>query len=320
MTKGLQGAFGLVVPVCYWLVFRSSSFQSSSFQSSSFQSSSFQKKAVQTNSFWRILGYNLFLLAIPTAIYTVLFLCDKAAYASFAAYFQARLVTAFDGSTDTTSSHFYLLIELAAQLLPVAACSVLIIFFMRKKLPYSLFVLEKKQQKTGLFFLLIGLAGSLPLVVTLQQRSFYVTTAIPYFTLLFCSIVSPSVFFFIENLDGKNKQFQLFKGGVYALFLVSIIVFITSIGKVKRNNDLVYDAHLVEKTALRGTIVSTPSNYLFDYELQAYLARYGYISLDVYSKNRPYFLIKKGEEKSIPAHYTRLNLPTKAIDIYQANF
>ncbi len=296
MTKGIQGAFGLIVPVVYWFVFRSM-------------------------SFWRALAYNLFLLAVPTIIYALLLLSDDAVYKSFDGYFKARILTAFDSFNATTSNHFSLISDLAIELLPVAACSILVVYFVRKKLPVALFNLGQKHRKTSLFFLLIGLAGSIPLMITLQQRSFYLTTALPYFILLFCYTAAPSVLFLVENINLNSRGFQLFKGGVYALLLVSIMITLNNIGKVRRDNDLVYDMHLLEKTPISGTIVSVPGSYLFEYELQAYLARYNYISIDVYNKNRPYFLVKKEEQskESLPNGYKRVDLPTRAIDIYQAS-
>ncbi len=297
MTKGIQGAFGLVVPAVYWLVFR-------------------KNNSVKTLG--KTFGFSFILLLIPAIIYALLLVFNKNVYPSFEHYFHDRLIKAFDGSMNNTETRLNLLIILSRELLPSVAICVILVFFARKKLPIYFYNLQKEQQKFSLFFLAIGLAGSLPLMITLEQRDFYLVTGMPYFCLFLALFTTPTILCLQEKINIKSAGFQLFRGGVLATLLAGFTLVFINFSKTKRDNDILHDVYILKKELPFGDIISVPRESMFHFELQAYCARYHYLSLDVDTVKHNYYLIGKTSDKGqIPKGYDLLSLPFKSYDLYK---
>ena len=159
-------------------------------------------------------------------------------------------------------------------LVPIGLCILLLILFR--------LIFQKVQlnwQKHSLFFLVVGLSASLPLIVTLEQRRFYLITSIPFFVIGIAGIFLP----LINQLSLKKEALRIsnwitITGIVIALSIASI-----NYNSYKRDELLLTDVHAIGELT-RNQIIYADPDLMFHYSLIAYLARNYNISLDFSGK------------------------------------
>ncbi len=289
-TKGVQGLFPLAAVGFYWIVFRKISFS-------------------------KMIYYSLILVGVPVIIYSFLLIYDSQVYVSFAKYFEARYIPSFNNSMATTSSRFELIQRLAMELFPIALLTGLILFFTTKFKDQQL--KETSYYKTILWFLLIGLSGSLPLLVTLEQRGFYLTTPLPFFVIGIAMLAAPGVTILIGKINPTSYRFNLFRIAMIILFASTIFYSVVKTGDKKRDADLLSDVYKIGGIVNKGEIVSIPDDMSGDWSLRAYLVRYFNISMS-YDSRHKYFIIRKDLPQSlVPRDYRYTKLETKKIDLYE---
>lgn len=290
LTKGIQGMFPLAAVGLYWVVFNQISF----------------RKAA---------GYTLILISIPIVIYCFLLITNPDVYFSLIRYYEDRYVPTFNNVMNTTSNRFALLYRLIAELIPMLILSGLIFLITRKYSDYKNSA-KKADYKTITLFILIGLSGSLPLLVTLEQRGFYLVTVLPFFAIATGMWVARPLTLFISNINPLSKNFKIFKAAMIALLFISISFSATRVGKSKRDDDLLSDIYKIGKVVSNEKIISIPPEMHNQWNMKAYFIRYFNVSLGT-DTNCKYFLIKKDLPKTLlPKNYQYHEMKTIELDLY----
>ncbi len=266
LTKGIQGLFPIVCAVAYWII----------------------KKNI---SFKKMIRYSFILIIVPILIYGFLLLTNHDVYHSYQKYFNIRIIGTFNNKGATTDNRFELLTRLFMELLPITSISALILLFTKKH--STLDSINKLHYPTIIWFLLIGLSGSLPLMVTLEQRGFYLVTALPFFTIAIAMWLTPRITLFTNKINTTTIRFKIFKIITITLLFATIIYSLSQIGKAKRDKDLLSDIYVIGKIIPRGEIISIPNEMWNDWSLAEYFVRYFYISCDGSDKKHNYYLIRK---------------------------
>jgi 4-amino-4-deoxy-L-arabinose transferase-like glycosyltransferase len=282
-SKGFQGLFPLAAPLLYWISFRSFSFS-------------------------KALLYALTMFVV-TCICLGAVLIDPAARHFFELYLERRLGGTFNHLQDTTSSHLYLLSKLLLELLvPIGLSIVFWVLAFRQKKRFHLEI------KPVLFFFAIGLSASLPLMITLEQRPFYLATSLPYYVLAIGLITYPSVDTIIDHL--KNKNLTILNYVLAGLIVVSCIAVTMQAGKPKREHALLEDLALLRKVIPERTIVSISPDMQTSWSYHAYFMRYNSLSLDS-QNNHPFYV--RSKESPAPANkcYVQMELPLKKFVLYK---
>jgi hypothetical protein len=290
LTKGIQGLFPIVAIGAYWLVIRDLSF----------------KKMVM---------YSLLLISIPVGLYLFLVLTNHNVYESYQRYFETRLVRTFNNVGSTTGNRFELLFILIQELLPIVAISSLILFFTKK---YKAVDNEDSNHyKTIVWFLLIGLAGALPLMVTLEQRGFYLVTTMPFFAMAIAMWLAPRLTSLINKINIKTTNFKIAKVTTLLLFLFSIAFSVMQIGKFKRDEGVLKDIYTIGNIVPQKSIINIPKDMGNDWSIICYFERYLNISLESENKHT-YFIIRKDLPKAlIPSNYKLYPLQTINLELYR---
>lgn len=289
LTKGIQGLFPLATVGCYWL-------------------------ASKKIPFSKMLKYSLFLLVVPTIIYELLLL-NTEVYESFKKYFEIRLIGTFNNVGATTESHFNLLWVLFQELLPLLILTTLILFFNRRKKHIQL---SKENKQTMTFLLLIGLSGTLPLMVTLEQRGFYIVTALPFFAIAFAIIIAPYVTLFTEFIYRNSKVFKIITISCALLLVSSVLYSAMQVGKYKRYEALITDIKLIGTKVPKNTIIDMPTDMANDWSTICYFIRYNDISLSFQDTTHSYYVIRKDLPKEfVPKTFKLTTLATSELDLYQ---
>lgn len=282
-SKGLQGLFPIIAPIVYWLAYRSHRFTTSCLQA-------------------------FIVTAVPVLLIGLLFMYPPA-HQFFDSYIERRLGGTFNHLQDTTKSHFYLLYKLVLELMAPIGLGLIFWILSRKHV-----VDVRPELKAVLFFTGIGLSASLPLMVTLEQRPFYLATSFPYFALAIGLLVLPYVEATMEKL--KNKKFNILNYFLGGLIMVAIACVAFNAQNPKRDHDMIADLGDIRKVIPERTTISIPPEMDTRWNIHAYFMRYANISLDARSKH-PYLLGRLDQPMPVDSCYKPIPLPLRQFVLYQ---
>jgi len=279
LSKGIPGFFPIIVPLIYWLTIRKITFS---------------KAIVQS----------LIITLVPVIIFTLLFLIPDS-NESLSIYLFKRALHRIN-EVPTVDTRFYILYRLFTELLPQIIFVVIIVFIGRIKKINSRF---SEQIRESFFFIGIGLASSLPLMLTMVQKGFYFVPALPFFAVGLAVLIGPIIYNLTERAYSGSKNFRILLLISLFLFITAIGITLMQIGKTSRNKELLHDVYLIGAFVPPQSIVSIPREMWNDWSLQCYLARYYSISLEGDYKKR-YCIVDKSLNLASPTGYMKINLPT----------
>lgn len=293
LTKGVQGLFPVVAAGAYWLVTRNI-------------------------RFGKMLLYTSVLIGVPVLIYFSIVSSIPEAAISFQKYFHGRLIGTFSNKNATTDNRFFLLSRLISHLFPLVLLSILIRWGIKRK--QVLRETNNPNNAVIYWLLLIGLAGSLPLMVTLEQRSFYLVTSMPMFAIAIALWTEPYLAGAIEKIDVQQRSFSVWRVVSSVLFVASLIFSGLQIGKAKRDGAMLQDVYAFGKLIPHGDIIGIPQPMCYDFNFKEYMVRYYYVSSDdAYGTSHTYYACRKDLLNQVPAGYTRVALETKEYDLFKLN-
>ncbi len=217
MTKGVQGLFLIAAPAFWFLCLRDV-------------------------SFWETVKRSVWLV-LPLLLFSAFVFYYEPAYRSFEAYFASRFGKTFSGILNTSDSRFFLLNALVQQLLlPLAFC-LLLYFIFRKRLKNT--TGWKTHSGLILFLLACGFSGILPLMVTLEQRTFYLVTGLPFLALAAGVWLIPQVreLRYETQMRGGLRGAMVVSG--FGLWFIAAVLTVVFAGKPKRDADFIHDINLV---------------------------------------------------------------------------
>ncbi len=290
LTKGIQGTFPIVSVGVYWLI----------------------TKKISTK---KMFVYTSILVGVPVLIYMLLILTNDDVIPSYEQYFQSRITGTFNHVNDTTSNRLEILTQVFWQLLPSACVSGLILFFTRK---FAVSIDNRSRHtKIALWFIIIGLAGSLPLMVTLEQRTFYLVTALDLFAIAIAMWAAPNLSNAINKINIQKNYFKVVRLVTVLLVVAASLYVITRVGKTKRDVNMLADVYTLGKVIPRGSIISIPAPMCYDYSFKEYLIRYFFINSDDSPAIHKYMICRKNLSKElVPPVYKAYGLETKEFDLY----
>ena len=186
----------------------------------------------------------------------------------------------------TVSTRFYIVFSLLLQLIAplVIFAIILIMSKINNKDKHKVF--EFAPDKKRFFsFLILGLTGVLPIMLSVKQREFYMLAALPFFALAFGHLSLSMVNTMLLEIRLKTRNWMMIASAV--VMLVGIVLNVSHIGKYGRD-----EAFLVE---MKKALKEIPENEIIEISLEdfsqwswhAYFMRYGKVSLDA-SRPHPY--------------------------------
>jgi 4-amino-4-deoxy-L-arabinose transferase-like glycosyltransferase len=274
-SKGIPGFFPISVPFIYWLVTKKISFGKTVYLSLILSSVS-------------VLLYGLFIL-LPDS------------RESLSIYFFDRLIRRVD-SMPTVGFRFETLWRLFQELIPVMLFCVAL-WIVSKKAKIDSKIAENKQN--ALIFFLVGFSGTLPLMLTLVQKGWYMLPALPFFAIGFAILVGPIVANLIDRISVSNRYYKAFLVFSIVLFVFSFVLTGIQKGKINRDQDMVSDVYKIGEVVPRFSTLTVPDEMYnqYDFVLQGYLVRYFNISISPY-ESYDYFLKLKTLDVPVPDQYT----------------
>lgn len=288
-SKGVPGLFTLGIPFLYWVVYR-------------------------RIPFYKMVLYSLVLLLVPLFIYGVLLLIPTAKE-SLSIYFFERLL----GRTShapTVEHRTWILVRLFHELIPIIVLSLLVWGIAKWKQKFV--KLEKWNIQHFLFLFLTGLSGSLPLMLTMVQKAFYFSAALPFFGLAFAGLIAPTLSEITLKIQVGKKGYKLFRIVSIAIFFLVMIFSFAQIGKVSRNKEIIHDLHVLGEVIGNHTTIRVDERMWNEWDLQTYMMRYYNISWDKRSiYDHHYYLLNKSLQIEPDSNYEKVKLSMVKYDLYR---
>ena len=289
LTKGIQGMFPLVSFFAGWIAYRNF-------------------------AFGKMILYSVMLLLIPLAIY-ILLLQNDAAFGSLNAYLHNRVLNSIQ-NVETDDGRFYLAGRLLSELIPMSVFSLILFLAGRKSKSAASPVPYYKRH--FLFFILLGISASFPLMVTLEQRGFYLVTSFPYFAIAASALAAPYLSILLGKINVVSNGLKLFRT-VSILLLAGALVFsFLQIGKASRDRDTIHDVHLIGAVVPRGDIMGGTPTLWSQWSFQEYLIRHYYISLgSTITHTNDYVILETGTSVPDSENMEKVNIPTLRYHLYK---
>ena len=260
---------------------------------------------VLKSSFSKLLLNSFYLILFTLLPLFLLFYFYPDSWDSFQKYFNRQIIGSLEHPINP-KSRFYILFSLISELLiPFALCFVVFIVGKKAKLPSQI----NQYFPLSYSFLLVGLSGVLPIMISEKQSGYYILCTFPFFVFALTLFFLPFFESLFYRINFGGKAFQIFKVFTLLFFTATIVFSLLQLNKIGRNKDKIKMIHSFSKVIPPNTIIAIPKSLWEDWSLRAYFARYANVSLDSDNKynsnfylsteafNSPgYFLIKTSDQ------------------------
>jgi 4-amino-4-deoxy-L-arabinose transferase-like glycosyltransferase len=288
-SKGVPGLFTLGLAFFYWFVFRKF-------------------------SFGKMVLYSLILLSVPIALYALIILFPEANQ-SLSVYFFERLLGRTTAQP-TVDHRSWILIRLFMEILPliiVVAIALPIMKWRKVKLN-----LNRSRYQMVAFLMLIGLSGSIPIMLTMVQKPFYFSSSLPFFGLAFAMFIAPGLSEGISKIKTTTRSYKVFYGITLVCLLGVFVVAAFQKGKASRNPDVIHDMYLVAAEVPNHSTIDVSVDMWNEWDMQCYMVRYWNISWDHNEEGKnDFFLLNRSLDYQLDSTYQKLDLPTLKYDLYK---
>jgi len=236
------------------------------------------------------------------------FLFSSEAQNSWKAYWDRQVINSIE-NVSTVPHRFYILQQTFLHVLPMTALLLLVYFILKRKNK----IVPNLQKSKVFFWLVYGLSGIAPMMISMKQREFYLLPALPFVILSICILAQPV----LTHLDERIAQFLPKKIGFFSLIilLTSCIISYSQKGKIHRNVSLQNDIALMSNYIDPQQKIGIAQCLREDWSLYGYCYRYYHWSLETGTENM--FLISKKARCSLPEdQYKVVDIPTQDFVLY----
>ena len=264
----------------------------------------------------KAIGKSILIFAIPAIIYLLLMLYQPA-HDSLVFYVTKRLLYRVNNNP-TVTSRFYILGGILEEMIPLFILCLLVVLPFRRKYPHIKY--SATLLKQSLFFLLLALSASVPLLLTPVQKKFYMHPAFAFFGITFAILAAPYVNEWIQR--NLNSQKALRNFGMVALIILVLTVGIgfAQKGNASRDKDILHDVYVVGSVIKQDSIITLHESMKDIWSLQFYLLRYYNISCTFPDQNHYYFLEEKSLSRPDTSVYKKMDLDLREYDLYRRKY
>ena len=177
----------------------------------------------------------------------------------------------------TASSRLYIVFALLQQLIiPLVLALVLVICKTKSKVNSKVF--EFPPDKAWFYvFLIMGLVGVLPIMVSVKQRDFYMLAALPFFALACGHITLSMLTLWLPKITPQVRKWMTLGAG--CVVLLGLVLNVIHIGKYGRDEALIKEVKQRIEEVGENSIIEVSQVEYTQWAKHAYYMRYGEISL-----------------------------------------
>lgn len=197
----------------------------------------------------------------------------------------------------TVSTRFYIVFRLLQELI-IPMVLLLSVVVLRNAFRITVKFFEFPNDKTMfIIFMLLGLSGVLPIMVSVKQSGFYMAAAFPFFALGLSCLVFSSVNTFLLKYRPVVKRWMMAVS--CCAVVVGLVLSANRIGKYGRDEALIEDVKEVLATTDGEQVLGIDQADYSQWAWHAYFMRYGKVSLDDRNPHKYILMNDSGHLKTI---------------------
>lgn len=175
----------------------------------------------------------------------------------------------------TISTRFYIVFRWLGQMIAPLIIIAIILIFSKLKTKMFEFPLDKAW---FLIFLILGLTGVLPIMLSVKQSGYYMLAALPFFALACGHLTLSTVNILMLKITPNLRKWMTL--GASGILLIGMVLNVIHIGKYGRDEALIEDVKKRIAESDGRTIIEIPPEEYTNWAAHAYFMRYGKISLN----------------------------------------
>lgn len=267
-------------------------------------------------NFWVMSLDTLLLIFFTVAPITLVYFTNEAAQNNMMSYVNNQLIGSLK-HVQTVDSRFSIVINFFKSILVPLALAVTVFFIAKRK------EIEKpkiaENWRVALMLFAVVLSGVFPIMISLKQRTFYILTVYPIFSIGLAYLLLPYCNFLYHKIEVNSKGYSVFVWTARVLATASIVLAISQINRVGRDHAMIHDSKAVVDVVGKNTKITICTEMHAIWSLHGYLSRYGNVSLDKnYANLHQYFLSKDGcIPPEIKNQYDLVPLETKVYQLFK---
>jgi 4-amino-4-deoxy-L-arabinose transferase-like glycosyltransferase len=264
----------------------------------------------QNYGFWKSVRYFLIQLLGFLIVFLLPLWILESAEESWKAYWSRQVVNSIQ-NVATVSHRFYVLQQLILHLLPMMVITFGYFLLIRKKK----ITLPIPNRGHWLPWLLFGLSGILPMMISLKQREFYILPALPFVILSFCILMQSSLVHFHEKWVSPISLLRIYQFTALIGVICQIIA-VLYLNENHRNDVMQNDLKRMSSTVSEGTTLGIAHCLVEDWSLFGYAYRYYHWSLTE-STEYPFWIGKEKNCDSPSAYFQKTTIQNQQYLLYQ---
>jgi 4-amino-4-deoxy-L-arabinose transferase-like glycosyltransferase len=291
LTKGFVAFFPWSFPFLFWMLLRQKSFR---------------------NMIVDSLGVFVFSVA-PLLLLVIIFPDAKF---SLQKYIDTQVINSLK-NVSSVDSRFFIIIRLISELIiPIGLCVLFLIWGWLRKVSLKFI---KSNYRSALVFILLGLTGVLPIMISMKQSGFYILATFPFFAIGIGILINPLIDLLFKKINNQSKGLLVFRWIGYGFFFTGIIFCFYFSNYFGRDSNKIKDTYQILSILPSGSIINIYPNMWQDWSLHGYFGRYKNVSLDPNLENKREYLLIQNEYYSdtTERYYKIINLPTTDYKLLQ---
>jgi 4-amino-4-deoxy-L-arabinose transferase-like glycosyltransferase len=271
---------------------------------------------MRKRSFLQMIKDSVILVAFTILPIALLYFFIPEAQNNMLSYFNRQVIGSIQ-NVQTVDSRFAIIgMFIESIIIPLVVGLIIIIVSLIKKVNKSLF---KENLREALFFLVIVLSGVIPIMISMKQRSFYILTVYPLFSIGLADYLYPMIKPMINKLKTNQIGFKIFKGITVGIVLISMALSVSQINKIGRDKDMILDCKSVIDIVGRNTTINICQEMYSLWNLHGYMSRYGNVSLDANQNNvhQYYLSIENCNKQFLEGRYVLVPIKTNKYKLYK---
>ena len=264
MTKGFTGLFPLAFPLAY-----------------SFLDKDHNRLQGVTDTLWLLVS-----LAVVTGL---MFLAFPPSLTYMKEYLHLQVLEG--GLREATvSTRFFIVLNLLQQMIiPLAVFLLLLVIVKIRHIDGFGLLKEPSDRKWFIVFLVLGLLGVLPIMLSVKQSGYYMVAALPFFALALGHLSLSSINTLRSAMKPNHYRRVFVTGLSYTVLVIGVMMPLSGIHRYCRDEALLEDIKKVLAVTGNEQVLGIASEDFSNWEWHAYFMRYGKVSLDD-KTTHPYIL------------------------------
>ena len=267
----------------------------------------FQYLVFRKRSFWKMLLDSMFLLFTTAIIFASIYFLIPEAESAINSYIERQVIGSLS-NIQTVDNRFYILGRIIMELSPLLLIStVIILISVRKKIAW------KQNYKTSIYYLLVALSASMPIMVSMKQSGFYAVPAFPFYVLSISFLIYPFIHYYLK---WETTGFNIFKTISIFLFVGAIFSNIYFFTSFSRDENKIKDIHQISDKLGNNKELHIEEELFSDWSLHGYFYRYHSISLHTEAAQSGDFYIQE-KTSAVDSTYILVNNKLHSYILYQ---